>query len=75
MGRSRIEVYRRGDGKWAWRLIARNGRVIAVDGGQGYDNEADARNMAESIIIGGKHAAAVIDIRTNPFKANTDDSP
>lgn len=40
-------VYKRSDGNWAWNLKADNGRVIATGGNQGYDNEADARAMAE----------------------------
>lgn len=45
-------VYKRTDGKWAWRLTANNGRVIATDGSQGYDNESDARRMADRITSG-----------------------
>jgi uncharacterized protein YegP (UPF0339 family) len=41
-------LYKRSDGKWAWRLEADNGRVIATDGGQGYENEGDARSMPDS---------------------------
>jgi uncharacterized protein YegP (UPF0339 family) len=45
-------LYRREDGKWAWRLVANNGRVIATDGSQGYNNESEARDMADRIIRG-----------------------
>lgn len=45
-------VIERTDGKWGWRLEADNGRIIATDGGQGYENEADARDMADRIISG-----------------------
>jgi uncharacterized protein YegP (UPF0339 family) len=45
-------LYTRDDGKWAWRLVADNGRIIATDGGQGYENEEDARDMADRIIGG-----------------------
>jgi uncharacterized protein YegP (UPF0339 family) len=45
-------LYKRTDGKWAWRLEADNGRIIATDGGQGYNNESDARTMADRIISG-----------------------
>jgi uncharacterized protein YegP (UPF0339 family) len=38
-------LYRREDGKWAWRLTS-NGQVIVTHGGQGYENEQDARSMA-----------------------------
>lgn len=45
-------LYTRADGKWAWRLLADNGQIIATDGGQGYNNESDARSMADRIIGG-----------------------
>lgn len=45
-------LYVRADGKWAWRLKADNGEILATDGGQGYNNEADARAMADRIIGG-----------------------
>ena len=45
-------LYKRTDGKWAWRLKADNGEIIATNGGQGYENEADARSMANRIIGG-----------------------
>jgi uncharacterized protein YegP (UPF0339 family) len=45
-------VYKRSDGKWAWRLKADNGAIIATDGGQGYNNEGDCRTMADRVIGG-----------------------
>ncbi|MET4620642.1 uncharacterized protein YegP (UPF0339 family) [Arthrobacter sp. 2762] len=45
-------LYTRADGKWAWHLAADNGEIIAVDGSQGYENEDDARSMADRIISG-----------------------
>lgn len=45
-------LYRRADGRWAWQLKADNGEIIATDGGQGYENEADARRMADRVISG-----------------------
>lgn len=44
-------LYKRTDGKWAWRLVV-NGNIVATDGGQGYSNESDARSMADRIIGG-----------------------
>lgn len=44
-------VYKRRDGKWAWNLTV-NGQIVATDGSQGYENEADARNMSNRIIDG-----------------------
>ena len=49
---ARRTLFTRDDGKWAWRLKADNGQIIATDGGQGYENEEDARNMADKIISG-----------------------
>lgn len=45
-------VYQRPDRKWGWRLKARNGAIIATDGGQGYENESDARAMADAVVGG-----------------------
>jgi uncharacterized protein YegP (UPF0339 family) len=45
-------LYKRTDGKWAWRLEADNGKIIATDGGQGYNNESDARTMVDRVIGG-----------------------
>ena len=45
-------VYQRPDKKWAWNLTADNGRIVATDGSQGYDNEEDAREMANRIMDG-----------------------
>jgi uncharacterized protein YegP (UPF0339 family) len=49
-------LYKRTDGRWAWRLVS-NGNIIATDGGQGYENEGDARSMADRI-IGGEYKNA-----------------
>lgn len=57
-------VYKRKDGKWAWNLKV-NGRVVATDGGQGYENQADARSMADRI-IGGEFADADKKKREDP---------
>ncbi len=43
--------FKRTDGKWAWRLVV-NSNIVATDGGQGYENENDARSMADRIIGG-----------------------
>lgn len=44
-------LYKRWDGKWAWQLTS-NGRVIATDGGQEYENEDDAREIADRVVGG-----------------------
>lgn len=45
-------VYKRKDGKWAWNLRANNGQIIATDGGQGYEKEADCRTIADAVVDG-----------------------
>lgn len=45
-----LNIYKRKDGKWAWRLIAQNGQIVATDGGQGYERKIDATDMALSVI-------------------------
>lgn len=46
-------VYKRADGKYAWRLIGDNeSDIIATDGGQGYSTKAYAVLMAENVITG-----------------------
>jgi uncharacterized protein YegP (UPF0339 family) len=46
------ELYRRTDGRWAWRIRAANGQVVATDGGQGYESKTDARSTLEKVISG-----------------------
>lgn len=48
--KKKIEVYRREDGKWAWRAIAPNGNIIATDGGQGYENKQDCLDMVAVVL-------------------------
>lgn len=45
-------VYQRKDKKWAWQLKADNGKIVAVDGSQGYENELDCRAMADKVVGG-----------------------
>lgn len=52
-----IEIYQRADRRWAWRLVAANGRTIATDGGQGYENRADCEQIARDV-VGGHYQAA-----------------
>ncbi len=46
------EVYRRSDGKWAFRVRASNGQIVATDGGQGYSAKASARGTLEKLLSG-----------------------
>ncbi len=45
-------VYKRADGKWAFRIKAGNNEVVATDGGQGYSNKGDARETLEKLMRG-----------------------
>jgi uncharacterized protein YegP (UPF0339 family) len=46
------EIYRRTDNKWAFRVRASNGAIVAVDGSQGYVNKADARATLTALMAG-----------------------
>jgi uncharacterized protein YegP (UPF0339 family) len=46
------QVYRRADGKWAFRVKASNGEIVATDGGQGYSAKGDARSTLEKLLRG-----------------------
>jgi uncharacterized protein YegP (UPF0339 family) len=48
----KLEVHQRDDNRWGWRLTADNGRIIATDGGQGYENRADCQAMASAVVDG-----------------------
>ena len=48
------ELYRRKDGKWSWRLRAENGKIIATDGAQGYENRVDAIKMFDKVTCEGR---------------------
>lgn len=67
-----LEVYRRKDRRWAWRLVAANGQVVATDGGQGYERRVDARRMAQSILAG---TFAVVDLATADPPYDEGDEP
>ena len=45
-------VIERKDGTWGWHLKADNGKIVATDGNQGYENESAAREMADRVIGG-----------------------
>ena len=55
-------LFQRKDCTWSWHLEADNGQIIASDASQGYENEDDARTMADRI-IGGEFADAKKKIR------------
>jgi len=46
------ELYQRSDKKWAFRVKASNGEVVATDGGQGYEAKAAAKATLEKLMRG-----------------------
>ena len=46
------EIYKRSDGKYAFRVKASNGQVVATDGSQGYDSKSSARSTLERLLHG-----------------------
>ena len=49
------EVFKRTDGRWAWRIrSANNGQIIATDGSQGFENREDAAQMMLEILGDGE---------------------
>jgi uncharacterized protein YegP (UPF0339 family) len=56
-----LNVFKRTDDKYAWRLKADNGQVIATDGSQGYSKRADAVEMGTKVITGTYKDAKVTD--------------
>lgn len=46
------EIYKRKDGKWAFRVKASNGEVVATDGGQGYEAKSSASSTLEKLLRG-----------------------
>lgn len=48
MGAFRFEVYADAQGEGRWRLLGRNGKILA-DGGEGYSRERDARRAVRRL--------------------------
>ncbi|HEY3140521.1 MAG TPA: DUF1508 domain-containing protein [Acidimicrobiales bacterium] len=46
------QVYKRNDGKWAFRVRASNGEIVATDGGQGYEAKRDAQSTLTKLLAG-----------------------
>lgn len=44
------EVYQRDDDQWGWRIRARNGEIVAVDGGQGFRDRTDAERSVTRFV-------------------------
>lgn len=54
----KIEVYERIDGKWDWRLKARNGLVLCGSD-QGYEKKSEAVRMS-GIVVNQAHGASTV---------------
>jgi uncharacterized protein YegP (UPF0339 family) len=46
------ETYARSDGKYAFRVRASNGEIVATDGGQGYDRRSAAKETLQKLMRG-----------------------
>lgn len=65
---ARLVIIERSDKKWGWSLWGDNGvDVIATDGSQGYENKAEAKQMAFKVISG--HYAKV-PVLERPLKSS-----
>jgi uncharacterized protein YegP (UPF0339 family) len=45
---ARFDVYKDRKGEWRWRLLARNGRIVA-DSGEGFVSRAHAYRSARAV--------------------------
>lgn len=63
----KIEIYRREDSKYAFRVKAANGQIIGTDGGQGYENFADA--MSTVRLLTGFHSREDVSFEIIPDAA------
>jgi uncharacterized protein YegP (UPF0339 family) len=49
----RGEIFRGSDGRWAFRVKASNGKVVATDGGPpGYESKTQARRILGRLLRG-----------------------
>jgi uncharacterized protein YegP (UPF0339 family) len=46
------ELYQRKDKKWAFRVKAANGQIVATDGSQGYESKTSARSTLTKLLAG-----------------------
>ncbi|SEA19484.1 Uncharacterized conserved protein YegP, UPF0339 family [Haloplanus vescus] len=67
---STFEVYEDAAGEWRWRLVARNGEIVA-DSGEGYGSRSGAREAAERV-RGGAPEADLPDIDGPAFEVYED---
>jgi len=51
----RFEIFKDRKGEWRWRLIARNGRIVA-DGAEGYASKRNALRAVKTVARGARIA-------------------
>jgi uncharacterized protein YegP (UPF0339 family) len=56
----KFHVYQDKIGDWRWRLVARNGKVIA-DSGEGYKSRTHAKRMTTRIVTLEYNVPVVVD--------------
>lgn len=59
---AKLEVYTREDRKWAWRLKADNGFIVATDGGQGYEDKDTCKTLGIAVVTGVYKGAEVVEV-------------
>lgn len=52
MGKYTVQLVRRSDGRFGWRAIEANGKIVATDGNQGYERPKEALDMAHKVVRG-----------------------
>jgi hypothetical protein len=50
--RHQLDVYRRDDRLWGWRLHCATGRIVAQDGGDGFKDKVTAAMTARYVLAG-----------------------
>lgn len=56
----RIELFTNTNGKWKWRVRARNGKIVATGGKQDYSRRIDCLETARRVTTGGQMEVYVV---------------
>jgi len=56
-----VELFKRADDRWTFLIKASNGQIVAIDGGQGYESESDARDTLEKV-MGGEYDGPIEEV-------------
>ncbi len=57
-----FKIYRDARGEWRWRLVARNGRIIA-EGGEGYVRRIDCERSVSHLALAAVEASGQTVVR------------